>query len=442
LAGSVPPAASGRIFISYRRNDTAYAAGWLYERLAGRFGGGQVFKDVDSIQLGDDFGEVIVRAVGSCDVLLALIGEEWLTATDEHGRRRLDNAGDFVRLEIEAALSRRVRVIPVLVDGARMPRADELPDSLAALVRRQALELSPARFDFDTGRLLRVLDRTLAEAQAAQPGAGPAPPPAAPAGGPPSADGPSRRPPFRQRFSARAQVLAGVVAGVAVILVIVAVVVNSGATPAAPRAGSTTSSPATSSTPNGVVFRDDFSSKAAGWTPYDAPSTGRYADHAYIVSAPPSADGNGAGASPTKESSVYPSAPSDIRIEVQGRRLPSSDPSMEYGVGCRVHGVNGYALTISGGLASIGKYGASYKLLKQVPFRVNAYAANRLQATCANVKGKKAVRLQLFVNGQEAIETTDTDSPLPTGTVGLFVGTSQTTRASVAEFGNFAVSRI
>jgi hypothetical protein len=161
MAGSIP-AASGRIFMSYRREDTAYPAGWLYDRLADRYGGEQIFKDIDSIELGDDFVEVITAAVGSCDVLLALIGEEWVTITDEHGRRRLDNPDDFVRLEIEAALSRRVRVIPILVDGARMPRADELPGSLVRLVRRHALELSPSRFNFDTSRLLNVLDRTLA----------------------------------------------------------------------------------------------------------------------------------------------------------------------------------------------------------------------------------------------------------------------------------------
>jgi hypothetical protein len=167
MAGSLL-ARPGRIFISYRREETAYAAGWLYDRLADHYGRSQVFKDVDSIQLGDDFVEVITAAVGSCDVLLALIGREWLTIIDERGRRRLDNPNDFVRLEIEAALARRVRVIPILVDGARIPRADELPDSLARLVRRQALELSPSRFEFDTSRLLNVLDQTLAEVQTAQ----------------------------------------------------------------------------------------------------------------------------------------------------------------------------------------------------------------------------------------------------------------------------------
>jgi hypothetical protein len=161
------PAPSGRIFISYRRQETAYPAGWLYDRLAARFGEDQVFKDVDSIAPGDDFIEVITSAVGSCDVLLAVIGNHWLTITDEDGRRRLDNPNDFVRLEIESALQRNVRVIPILVDGASMPRTSDLPSSLTALVRRQALELSPNQFSFDTSRLLKVLLKTLAEARTA-----------------------------------------------------------------------------------------------------------------------------------------------------------------------------------------------------------------------------------------------------------------------------------
>jgi hypothetical protein len=164
--GGSTPAAPGRIFISYRRQETAYPAGWLYERVAAHFGREQVFKDVDSIKLGDDFPEVIANAVGSCDVLLALIGDRWLTITDEDGRRRLDDPDDFVRLEIESALERNIRVIPVLFEGARLPRSGDLPASLSKLVRRQALELSPSRFDADIGKLLRVLESTLAEEQA------------------------------------------------------------------------------------------------------------------------------------------------------------------------------------------------------------------------------------------------------------------------------------
>ncbi len=158
-------AARGRIFISYRREETAYPAGWLFDRLVDHFGEGQVFKDIDSIEPGDDFVDVLNTAVGSCDVLIALIGAEWLTVTDDDGRRRLDNPGDFVRLEIEAALARKVRVVPVLVDGAEMPSAGDLPSSLAPLARRHALELSPSHFDFETSRLLRVLDETLGEGQ-------------------------------------------------------------------------------------------------------------------------------------------------------------------------------------------------------------------------------------------------------------------------------------
>jgi len=94
-------------------------------------------------------------------VLLALIGDRWLTITDPDGKRRLDDPKDFVRLEIEAALTRGVRIVPILVAGAWMPRAAELPPSLAPLGHRQALELNPNRIDADTDRLLMVLNRTL-----------------------------------------------------------------------------------------------------------------------------------------------------------------------------------------------------------------------------------------------------------------------------------------
>ncbi|HEU4667344.1 MAG TPA: toll/interleukin-1 receptor domain-containing protein [Arthrobacter sp.] len=240
MAGSLPTA-SGRIFISYRREETAYPAGWLYDRLADRYGGGQVFKDVDSIQLGDDFVEAITRAVGSCDVVLVLIGDEWMTISDEDGRRRLDDPDDFVRLEVQAALTRNVRVIPILVDGARMPRADELPESLGKLVRRQALEFSPARFEFDTSRLFKVLDGTLAEMRRTQDDAGgqaapAAPPSAARAGSSATAagaakEGPTALPRQRGRFTTRTLVLGGMAAAAVVILLVVILVTNTGTRP-------------------------------------------------------------------------------------------------------------------------------------------------------------------------------------------------------------------
>ena len=102
--GGPVSATVGGIFISYRRQETAFPAGWLYDRLRYRFGPDQVFKDVDNIDPGDDFIDKITTAVGSCDVLLALMGREWLTITDGAGGRRLDDPEDFVRVEIEAAV--------------------------------------------------------------------------------------------------------------------------------------------------------------------------------------------------------------------------------------------------------------------------------------------------------------------------------------------------
>jgi hypothetical protein len=150
----------GRIYISYRQDDTAhtYSAGWLYDRLAYRYGGGQVLRGVDSVPHGEDFAETVAEAAGSSNALLVVIDDQWLTITDQSGRRRLDDPNDQVRLEIEAAMTRDVRVIPILVDGARMPRADELPPSLADLARRHAVELSTSRFEVGTRQLLNALD--------------------------------------------------------------------------------------------------------------------------------------------------------------------------------------------------------------------------------------------------------------------------------------------
>jgi hypothetical protein len=157
-------AVDGAIFVSYRRQETNHLAGRLSDRLADRFGEAQVFIDVEAIEPGVDFTETIFRAVAACKVLLAVIGPAWLTVTDERGRRRLDDPDDIVRLEIEAGLTRDVRVIPILVEGAVMPRRDDLPESLAGLARRNAFAIRHQSFRHDAGRLITAIDRVLAPA--------------------------------------------------------------------------------------------------------------------------------------------------------------------------------------------------------------------------------------------------------------------------------------
>ncbi|MFZ1410296.1 MAG: toll/interleukin-1 receptor domain-containing protein, partial [Micropruina sp.] len=157
----------GRIFISYRREETAWPARTLYALLVETFGADQVFKDVDNIEPGDDFVERITEAVTACDILLAMIGPRWAQMTDDSGARRLDNPDDFVRIEIAVALSRGIRVVPILVDGARMPKASELPPDLLALTRRQAVEINPV--GFSTERLLATMSETLSGVRAGKP---------------------------------------------------------------------------------------------------------------------------------------------------------------------------------------------------------------------------------------------------------------------------------
>jgi hypothetical protein len=154
----VTVAEGGGIFVSYRRQESSHLAGRLYDRLADRFGASQVFIDVDAIEPGVDFAEEIFRAVAACQVLLAIIGPTWLTATDEQGRRRLDDPDDIVRLEVEAALDRGVRVIPILVEGAVMPARQDLPESLAGLARRHALPVRHESFHYDAGRLMSAIE--------------------------------------------------------------------------------------------------------------------------------------------------------------------------------------------------------------------------------------------------------------------------------------------
>jgi len=146
-----------KIFISYRRAESEAQAGRLFEQLSARFDPRRVFADRESIGPGQDFLEEIEAAVNSCKILLAVIGPEWLNCVDGSGKRRLDDPEDVVRLEIAAALRRKVRVIPVLIGGATMPDKADLPDELKALARRQAWPVSDTHWRADVERLIEKI---------------------------------------------------------------------------------------------------------------------------------------------------------------------------------------------------------------------------------------------------------------------------------------------
>ena len=150
------------IFISYRHEDSQELAGRLFDRLAQRFGKDRVFRDIDAIDPGAKFAEVIAERIGDCDALVALIGKGWLDAKDAQGRRRLDLPNDFVKAEIAEALAQNKLVIPALIEGTPMPARDALPPQIAGLADCNALPISDSRFDFDIGRLVSVIGKVLA----------------------------------------------------------------------------------------------------------------------------------------------------------------------------------------------------------------------------------------------------------------------------------------
>jgi hypothetical protein len=145
------------VFISYRRETSAGEARALFNDLVALLGQNSVFMDVDSIALGRDFRTVLQEILASCDVMLVLIGRGWADAKDEEGKTRLGNPSDFVRLEIETALKRDIVVTPVLVQGAHLPTAEQLPAEISNLAYRNAFELSHNRWESDVREMIRRL---------------------------------------------------------------------------------------------------------------------------------------------------------------------------------------------------------------------------------------------------------------------------------------------
>jgi hypothetical protein len=177
------------IFISYRRSESRYAAGRLADDLAEAFGAQSIFRDIEGIDPGVDFEQALDKALRACVVMLVLIGPRWLALEDGQGGRRLDRDGDWIRQEIETALSRDVRVIPVLLEGAPLPAADDLPESLRPLVRRQAFDLADGRWKGDVQRLVDALARVPGLERQAPPAPPPLSAPPAPSPSPPAPAG-------------------------------------------------------------------------------------------------------------------------------------------------------------------------------------------------------------------------------------------------------------
>ena len=155
----------GAVFVSYRRGDTEGQARALFNELTDLVGEDSVFMDVDSIALGRDFRQVLQERLASCDVMLALIGPDWLDIRDASGNRRLNSPADFVRQEVAAALKRNIPVTPVLVRGAQIPAAEQLPDDLKDLAFRNGFELSHTRWESDVREMIKRLGLEKADAQ-------------------------------------------------------------------------------------------------------------------------------------------------------------------------------------------------------------------------------------------------------------------------------------
>jgi hypothetical protein len=151
-----------KIFLCYRRQDTQGFARGIYQSLVGKYGHEQVFRDIDSTPAGVRFSAWIESRVGQCSVMIVLIGDAWSAAKDQRGQRRLDLPKDWVRHEIEAALRRGIPIIPIRVQGARMPSEDELPPSIADLTGFQSAEITDSRWDFDVGLLIQAIDNLIA----------------------------------------------------------------------------------------------------------------------------------------------------------------------------------------------------------------------------------------------------------------------------------------
>jgi hypothetical protein len=486
---------AGRVFISYRRADTANQAGWLAERLAAHYGRPQVIKDVDSIQLGNDFAEVIAAAVTSSDALLALIGHQWLAAAA--------GPNDFVRVEIESALTRGIRVIPVLVDGARMPTAAELPPGLAMLAQQSPLSLGAANPEGDVSRLTQVLDQAIAarsaQWQATQAGQAqnqptvtgmapswgapaiyaspsePRPAQAGPAQSGPAQSGPAQSgprptgagdsgpvPTRRMRRRPNTWVIA-LVLGVAVVAAIVAFIALPGGHPASSASSSSASaatgsrhdaSPKPSNSPSAsaaakVLLADDFSTNKVGWVDDAHASAGAYTGSgAYRLSVTGYNGQNEVARPDSAGHGLSGVTPMNLDASVDVRTLSGAAQGYGLGLAFRGDGTGDlYAFLIEDHAVAIQKWVGNGAEITGEPAPVNVSdlhvgSSGRMRAVATTIDGGQAVHLELWLNGKKLVDYTDRDHPYIRGYMGLYVESiSDAPSTAAAEFDNFTAAQ-
>jgi hypothetical protein len=153
------------VFISYRRSDTGRISRLIGDYLESRFGDDRIFMDVFDIDLGIDFHEKLAEKLARCDVMLIVIGPEWLSCEAADGSRRIDKADDYVRIEIEAALGRKIPLVPVFVDGVSAVDSKDLPDELRALAKRNGIQLRQSTFEADLKRLADGLSEVIMKSE-------------------------------------------------------------------------------------------------------------------------------------------------------------------------------------------------------------------------------------------------------------------------------------
>jgi hypothetical protein len=451
---------AGRVFISYRHADTAQAASWLFNRLTQHFGQQQVVKDVDPAPYGGNLTQAITAAVASSDAFVLLIGQHWMAVTGEG----LHDPNDYVRVALESAMSRGVLIIPVTVDGARMPVNGELPPSLASMAGQPAFEVTMRNFDADTGGLLRVLDQGIAERQATQ--LGPAPglstvpgPPAAPTPVPGPLPFSTKPMPPRRRFGTGAIVAAA--AGVVVVAAAVAFAViprghsgasssasasSAGPSPVSSHRGS--ASPKATASAN-VILADDFSTERTGWTDDAHATAGTYTGGAYRLSVT-GANGVSELARPASASHGLgdPTA-LNLSATVDVHKLSGASQGYGYGIAIRSDGGgNVYAFLIEDHAVAIQKWTGGGAQVSDSPdpvttSAVHADGTDRLQAVCQTVNSGQAVHLELWLNGKKMVDYTDQDHPYTKGYTGLYVESiSDASSTAAARFDNFSAAQL